>query len=137
MYKSLIYVHILISLSVFMVTVTKIRGKLIGIALVMLVLMQGCALAATGNFTLPSFQDGWKGLPVGVQDIIKWCLAIAFAFLIIVALGFFFLEGGIALINVRRGDAAGRSSSLGNLFIGVVVVVVVLVASALVLYLVA
>lgn len=88
-----------------------------------------------GNFTVPSFSQGWASLPSNVQTWFLWIIGVIIAVFILLAIIFLFGHGIIATIKGKSGDAAGKSHHYGDMVGVIVVVIVVFLGLGFILYL--
>jgi len=89
-----------------------------------------------GNFTIPSFSQGWAGLPAEVQTQMLWLISIIIAVFVIVAIIYTFGHGIMAMIKGKSGDASGKTSHVTDMLVGVVVIFFAFIFVAIILYLV-
>ncbi len=90
----------------------------------------------TGTGMVPSFSQAWGGLDQYIKDKIMWIVGLSLVGLVAVGIVYSAISGGGALLSSHRGDVAGRSSNISNMFLGVAVIFIAMIAISLITYLV-
>ncbi len=90
----------------------------------------------TGTGMVPSFSQAWGGLDQYIKDKIVWIVGLSLIGLVAVGIIYSAISGGGALLSSHRGDVAGRSNNISNMFLGVAVIFIAMIAISLITYLV-
>lgn len=89
-----------------------------------------------GTGMVPSFSQAWGGLDQYIKDKIVWIVGLSLVGLVAVGIVYSAISGGGALLGSHRGDVAGRSNNISNMFLGVAVIFIAMIAISLITYLV-
>lgn len=92
------------------------------------------AMAATGNFTMPTFSGAWGDLDSGIKEKIMWIIGIAFVVLVICAILGAFFGGAKATLATITGNVGGRSEGISSVLIVIGVVFLATVVIGFVLW---
>ncbi len=95
------------------------------------------AMAANNGTIVPSFWTAWGSIDPGIQSKIELILGVCVVIMVVSVAAYTLINSGTVVWTRTKGDAVGTSSALGNVFIGVVVLFVALLAVAAIFWFVA
>ncbi len=101
-----------------------------------LLLMYTAMPALAADNIVPSFTSAWGSLDSGIKDKIILILGLCLIILVVSVVAYTLLNGGLSVWSRARGDAVGTSSALSNVFLGVIILFVALLAVAAIFWLV-
>lgn len=114
--------------------------KMIGIvAILIMLVLPGIAAAAIDDANtgmMPTLSQAWGGLNGYLKEKITWLLGLAVIGMVVVGVLYSALSGGGVLMSGGRGDVAGRSNHVTNVFMGIGVIFVALLAISIIFWLV-
>jgi len=122
------------------ILVIPMKFKKIGfVAIFLLLILPGIAAAAfdDGNTSMmPSFSEAWGGLNSYIKEKITWLIGLAIIGMVAIGVLYSLLSGGNVLWSGGRGDVAGRSAGISNVFLGIGVIFMALLAISIIFWLV-
>ncbi len=85
---------------------------------------------------MPTFSEAWAGLNPFLKEKITWLIGLSIIALVVVGILYSLLSGGHVLLSGARGDAAGRSSGLSNMILGIAIIFGAILAISIIFWLV-
>lgn len=117
----------------------KLNRKVGVVAIFLILILPGIAAAAIDDANtgmMPSLTQAWGGLNGYLKEKITWLIGLAVIGMVVIGVLYSLLSGGGVILSGHRGDVGGRSNHMTNVFLGVGVVFMALLAISIIFWLV-
>lgn len=112
----------------------KLSGILMFIIGIPLVLADEETEDIIGDTFRPSLEVGILGLPIDIRTLLTWAISVAFVFAVFIIIIYTFYDAIRAWWSGRRRDSTARSTHIGNVFYGAIVLFVMIIAILLIIF---